>query len=352
MVTSAIELSLYETLRVAYMSDPKISVIVATYNVEDYIEETMDSLLGQTFPPSEIVIVNDGSTDGTLALVNSKYADDSRVKVITQENQGVGAARVTGFNAATGDYLFFCDPDDVVDLNLFEGLKTAVNENADLELYYFSKRSFVDSNGERNYLRRNTAPSREGWFSKGVELLEDLIVSNKYKATTWQYIFKKTMTERFEVTFKGRAHEDQLFSMNVYLNSKLCYATQADRYFQRVRQGSLTNSVKDEHHVLTSYEAYRDTLTALKAHLHHFGRKRQVAMAYMRRGVTWTIKGCVRNRVRLPHRFCALTRKDSRECGVGREGGMLLVLPEWHFLAKKIGFELKVLLRRGRSRVA
>lgn len=330
------------------MLDLKVSVIVAAYNVENYIVETMESLLGQTVQPSEIVIVNDGSTDGTLELINSKYGDDSRIRVITQENMGVGGARVTGFNAATGDYLFFCDPDDVVSLDLFAGFNKAVSENSDLELYYFSKRSFVDSSGERNYLRRDTAPSREGWFSQGVELFEDLILSNKYKATTWQYIFKKTVTERFDVTFKGRAHEDQLFSMNIYLHSKLCYATQADRYFQRVRQGSLTNSVKDEHHVLTSYDAYRDTLAALKPHLHLFNRKRQVATAYMTRGVTWTIKGCIRNRVRLPHRFFTLTRKDSRECGVGREGGLLLVLPEWHFLAKKVSFELKSRLRRGR----
>lgn len=332
------------------MIEPKISVVIAAYNVEDYIMETMESLLGQTSPPSEIVIINDGSTDGTLELVNSNYGQDSRIRIITQDNQGVGAARLAGFNSATGDYVFFCDPDDVVSLELFEGFEKAVNENSNLELYYFSKRSFVDSNGQRKYLRRDTAASREGWYSKGVQLFEDLILSNKYKATTWQYIFKKSMTERFEVTFKGRAHEDQLFSMNVYLHSQLCYATQADRYFQRVRQGSLTNSVKDEHHVLSSYDAYRETLAALKAHLNQFTHQREVATAYMRRGVTWTIKGCIRNRVRLPDRFFSLTRKDARDCGVGRDGGMLLVVPEWHFLAKKLSFILKTHVRRERER--
>lgn len=328
------------------MVEPKISVIIAAYNVEDYIVETMESLLGQTSPPSEIVIINDGSTDGTLALVNSRYGQDSRIRIITQENRGVGATRLAGFAAATGDYVFFCDPDDVVSLELFEGFRKAVYENAELELYYFSKRSFVDSNGKRNYLRRDTAASREGWYNSGLALFEDLILSNKYKAATWQYIFKKSMTERFEVTFKGRAHEDQLFSINVYLHSKLCYATPADRYFQRVRQGSLTNSLKDEHHVLSSYDTYRETLAALKAHLDEFADKHAVATAYMRRGVTWTIKGCIRNRVRLPHRFFSLTRKDARECGVGRDGGLLLCFPQWHFFAKKLSFELKTRLRR------
>lgn len=330
------------------MSRPSISVVIAAYNVQDYIIETMDSLFGQTYPATEIVIINDGSTDETIPLVISKYGNSSNIKIISQENQGVGAARLAGFNAATGDYVFFCDPDDVVSVELFDGFRKAVLENADIELYYFSKRSFVDTDGQREYLRRDTAASREGWFDTGAELFEDLMLSNKYKATTWQYIFKKSITERFDVGFKGRAHEDQLFSMNVYMHSKLTYAVKADRYFQRVRQGSLTNSVKDEHHVLTSYDAYRDALTVLKANLHKFTRKQDVALAFMQRGVSWTIKGCVRNRVRTPDNFFSLTRKDAIECGAAKKGGLLMQFPEWRFFAKKLGFELKRFLRRKR----
>lgn len=331
------------------MASPKISVIIAAYNVEDYISETMESLLKQTSPIHEIIIINDGSTDRTIEVISSMYGGDHRIKVVTQPNKGVGAARMAGFKEATGDYLFFCDPDDVVCRELFEGFIKAYNENPDLELYYFSKRSFVDSDGARSYFRRDTAASREGWFSSGAELFEDLMLSKKYKAATWQYVFKKSMTERFNVTFKGRAHEDQVFSMNVYLNSKLCYATQADRYFQRVRQGSLTNSVKDEQHVLSSYDAYRDTLAVLKKHLHKFQRGQEVAAAFMRRGVTWTIKGCVNHSVRSPDRFFSLTRKDSYECGSLRMGGALLILPEWRFYSKKISAFLKSIVSGNRS---
>lgn len=334
------------------MSRPNISVIVATYNVEAYIVEALDSLLGQRFAPFEILVINDGSTDGTLALLESKYGDNPVVKIFTQENQGVGAVRKTGFDKASGDFLFFCDPDDVVSLDLFEGFSQAYSENPELELYYFSKRSFVDSAKGRQYLRRDTAPSREGWYAAGTELLEDLIISKKFKATTWQYIFKKAMTERFEVSFEGRAHEDQLFSMNVYLHSQLCYAIQPDRYFQRVRPGSITDGPKDEHYVLTNYDSYRDTLEALKPHLHRFKRPREVALNYMSRGVRWTFKRSINNRVRLPDNVFALTRRDARQCGLGRDGGLMLTAPWLVFLAMKVRFALRVISRRLRGRKA
>lgn len=332
------------------MPSPKISVIVATYNVEAYIVETMECLLGQAFAPYEIIIINDGSTDGTLALLESRYGDNSTVKIVTQANQGIGPVRKTGFDLATGDYLFYCDPDDVVSLALFEEFATALAANPAMELFYFSKRSFSDSPSGRKFFRRDTAPSREGVYARGIDLLEDLILQGKYKAATWQYIFKRSMTDRFEVSFEGVAHEDHVFSMNVYLHSELTYAIKADRYFQRVRPGSLTNSLKDEYYVLTNYDTYRWTIDLLKAHLSRFSRPQQVALVYMRRGVMWSFKRSINNRVRLPDRIFALTRQDAKDCGVSGRGGVRLIAPWLEFLMMKVQFELRGWLRRIRGR--
>lgn len=318
------------------MSHPKISVVIATYNVEEYIAETMSSLLAQSFPAHEILIINDGSTDGTLALLESAYGRISNVIIHTQANQGVGVVREVGFEKATGDYVFFCDPDDVVDRELFKRFGEAVAENAALELFYFSKRSFIDSAEGRRMLRRDTAPSREGWYEHGTELLEDLILSKKYKPTVWQYIFKKAMTSRFEVAFKGRAQEDQLFSMNVYLHSQCCYATRRDLYFQRVRPGSLTNSVKDQQFVWSGYAAYRDVMAVLKPKLHCFKNRREVALVYMRGRVNFHIDRCIKNHVRLPDRMAILTRQDARDCGLGVQGGLTLVAPQLLFALKRL----------------
>jgi glycosyltransferase involved in cell wall biosynthesis len=332
------------------MVNPTISVVIAAFNVEAYIAETMDSLLGQAFPAYEIIIVDDGSTDGTLALIESRYQSIPFVTIYTQDNKGVGAVREKGFELATGDYIFFCDPDDVVSPNLFLRLREAVRENSSLELLYFSKRSFTQTAGSRAYQRRDTAPSREGWYAEGTELLQDLILHKKYKATTWQYIFKKSMAERFNVTFKGRAHEDQLFSMNIYLHARDCFATKEDLYFQRVRQGSLTNSLKDSYFVWTGYEAYQAVMAVLKPHLKRFSRSGEVSVKYMRGNIHLVIDRCIKSNVELPPRMHSLTRKDARDCGVGLQGGMTLLAPRMVFAMRKCRSMLRQLSKRLRGR--
>jgi glycosyltransferase involved in cell wall biosynthesis len=89
-----------------------ISVVVPVYNVESYLAECLDSLLAQTVRDLEVVIVNDGSTDGSAAIAEQYVARDPRFRVVTQENGGLSKARNAGIDAATGDYLAFLDSDD------------------------------------------------------------------------------------------------------------------------------------------------------------------------------------------------------------------------------------------------
>lgn len=90
----------------------KVSVIVPVYNVEKYLHTCMDFIVAQTLKEIEIICVNDGSTDGSLAILEEYAAEDTRVKIITQENKGLSGARNTGMGAATGKYLTFIDSDD------------------------------------------------------------------------------------------------------------------------------------------------------------------------------------------------------------------------------------------------
>ena len=93
---------------------PKISVIIPVYNVEKYLRECLDSLLNQTFKDIEIICVNDGSTDGSLNILNEYASKDSRFIIINQNNQGLSAARNNGLNVAKGDYVAFLDSDDYI----------------------------------------------------------------------------------------------------------------------------------------------------------------------------------------------------------------------------------------------
>lgn len=90
----------------------KVSVVVPVYNVEKYLRTCLDFIVAQTLREIEIICVNDGSTDGSLAILEEYAKEDARIKIISQENKGVSAARNSGLEAAQGKYILFFDPDD------------------------------------------------------------------------------------------------------------------------------------------------------------------------------------------------------------------------------------------------
>ena len=113
----------------------KVSVVVPVYNAEKYLERCLDSLRKQTLKEIEIICVNDGSTDGSGEILAEYAAHDKRIKVITQENQYIGAARNRGIEAARGEYIGFVDNDDWVSLNYFEDLYNAAKKyNTDIAI--------------------------------------------------------------------------------------------------------------------------------------------------------------------------------------------------------------------------
>ncbi len=93
---------------------PLVSIVIAAYNAEKYIAESIESCLNQTYKDIEVIIVNDGSTDTTLSIIEKYVALDSRVCVVSQENKGVGASRNVGNNLAKGDLIAVLDSDDIM----------------------------------------------------------------------------------------------------------------------------------------------------------------------------------------------------------------------------------------------
>lgn len=115
-----------------------ISVIMPVYNVENYIEKCLDSVCNQSFKDLEIICVNDGSTDNSLKLLEDYAKRDSRIKIITQENGGIGHARNTGLKNATGEYVLFVDSDDFLCENSLDELYYNINSNnSDLVIFKF-----------------------------------------------------------------------------------------------------------------------------------------------------------------------------------------------------------------------
>ena len=98
----------------------KLSIIIPVYNTEDYIRQCIESVLNIKNIQTEIVVVNDGSTDKSLAILEEYAEKNNNIKIITQENQGASAARNTGIRVCTGDYIYFLDSDDWIDTDSFE----------------------------------------------------------------------------------------------------------------------------------------------------------------------------------------------------------------------------------------
>lgn len=123
------------------MSEPaiKISIIVPVYNVEEYLNECIDSILNQDYTNLEVILINDGSIDNSGAICNKYAVKDQRVKVLHQENQGVAIARNLGLKYATGDYISFIDSDDWIDQGMYTDMITSIRTSPNIiDVIYMS----------------------------------------------------------------------------------------------------------------------------------------------------------------------------------------------------------------------
>ena len=111
------------------MENPLISIVVPVYNCEQYISECIDSILGQTYTNIQLILVDDGSTDNSLAICENYLDRDRRVLLISQENLGVSMARNAGLDAAEGAYIGFVDSDDFIDRKMYEKLFSLIRRD-------------------------------------------------------------------------------------------------------------------------------------------------------------------------------------------------------------------------------
>lgn len=147
---------------------PLVSIIVPAYNAEKYIAETIDSVIAQTYSNWELIIVNDGSTDNTLRVIENYLNKDKRISFITKHNTGVSDTRNTGITKAKGEFIAFLDADDVWLPNNLEKKTDCLIKNTDID--------FVFSNmfqADKDLQNRTFAP--EG---KDTNILEDLLLWN------------------------------------------------------------------------------------------------------------------------------------------------------------------------------
>ena len=221
----------------------KVSVIIPVYNAEPYLEECLESICNQTLKSIEIICVNDGSTDKSLNVLNKFANQDSRIRIINQENRGQSQARNVGIRQAQGKYIYFLDSDDYLSV---EALETLVNtmEAGDLEILLFNANVFGEGGVEEKRLQ-----TEKDYFKrvheyppacKGEDLFRKLIDNKEYTASVpVQLTTSGFLKDRSLLFHEGIIHEDELFVFKcLLLASKAGYIKKAF-YYRRVRPNSV-----------------------------------------------------------------------------------------------------------------
>ena len=186
---------------------PEISVIVPVYNVEKYLHRCLDSLIAQTFKSIEIICVNDGSTDGSLGILNEYAAKDSRIIVVDKKNGGVSSARNAGLQRSNSPYVMFCDPDDEYCPNICDSLYKAIT---------IWKSDFARCGVDLVRNKSHICPSVNAAYFElllkdgCVQLSDDVV--KMVDSCVWNKIFRRKLIEKYEISFpEGLVHEDCCF---------------------------------------------------------------------------------------------------------------------------------------------
>lgn len=190
---------------------PKVSVIIPVYNAEMYLRECLDSIVNQTLQDIEIICVDDGSTDGSLTILQEYEKKDPRVRVLTQPNINAGAARNHGLRYATGDYLSFLDADDFFDLSMLEkAYEQSTEQNSEICVFHCDH--YYEGQGTFRRLpsiRENNLPKERPFAAK--EVKQDLF--NTFVGWTWDKLFLREYVVENRFLFQEqRTTNDLLFT--------------------------------------------------------------------------------------------------------------------------------------------
>ena len=229
------------------INNNKISIIVPVYNVEKYIKKCLDSIVNQTYKNLEIIIINDGSTDDSLSIVEKYKKKDKRILLISQINQGVSAARNNALKCVSGDYIMFVDSDDWLELDTCHKLIDKVEkEKSDIVIFNFIKEFNSKSVRNLSYDENFDLSIKENY-----DKFLSVMISPFYKVKNLRYlglgyacnkIIKKDCIKNVKFPFEGiqAYNEDIMFYLQLFKNAKKISLSNEFLYHYRVYDQSAT----------------------------------------------------------------------------------------------------------------
>ena len=213
----------------------KFSIIIPVYNVEKYIDRCLKSIVNQSYKNYEVIIVNDGTKDNSVEIINKYTKKYKSFKLYDKENGGLSDARNYGLNYATGDYLLFIDSDDYINKDLLKKINEVLSKNI-YDIVKF-KIDLVDEDG--NLIRK------EDGFNTSKKITLKDILSQEFSEPAWTYCYNLEFWNKnnFKYT-KGKIHEDFGLSPLVLLKANSIYYINYYGYNYVQRMGSIVNGAE------------------------------------------------------------------------------------------------------------
>ncbi len=237
------------------MEEELISIIVPVYNVEKYLPACLDSLVGQTYRNLEIILVDDGSTDGSGKICDEYAKRDARIRVIHKENAGVAMARNSGLDRATGAYVSFADSDDWLEKNTYQVLYRGLKRyQADCSVGRCIH--VVDNGKSLAYGKRKPCPV---WCCDSREAMKHVLLGG---SAIWNRLFKREIfyTVRFR---KDRVNDDEAAALYAYERCNRVVFLNQYTYFYRIRRNSISTASFSLRH-LDFYYNTQDNLSFIE----------------------------------------------------------------------------------------
>lgn len=230
------------------VTTPKVTVIISVFNEEKFIKKALESVINQSLKEIEILIVDDGSEDNTLEIINSYAELDSRIKIISHKNIGLGASRNKAMELATGEYLAFLDGDDWLAIDAMEiSYNEAKLKNTNITMFQMI-----------NYDDKTNKAYENDWFNLNNldESFDDCVFNSDrtkdflfgLSVSACQKIYKTSFLKDINAKFpEGIYFEDMPFFFYVYLNAERISIIRKHFYYRRKHDASITHLVDDKY---------------------------------------------------------------------------------------------------------
>ena len=252
--------------------NPKISVLIPAYNAEKWIMRCLDSLLKQTLNEVEIIVVDDGSSDNTQAVLLEAVQKDDRITVLSQSNCGASVARNSALQYVNpkSEYIYFMDADDWLDANALEHLY-AVSSQHDLDVLFFGVDTFIDfdepiGHESRSHLRR-LFKEKDNYYKRnrnytdicsGTQMFYQMESHHDFVVSVWSYLINKKVLEELDLRFiPALVHEDIIFTLTLTLQSNRCAYLNKSYYHRSLHIDSVVTKPKS---FIYAYSLFADYL--------------------------------------------------------------------------------------------